>query len=79
MQLNHIDANDYKNGLCFVIPFGNWIIGGQLIFPDINLEVELSSGDLICFQSHSLSHFVNDFEGERNSIVLFCDNNLFFS
>lgn len=74
----HNDDKDFRSGLCWVMPFGNFK-GGNLVFPDINIEVVLAPGDLICFQSFKLEHFNRNFEGVRNSIVFFTHHNMFFS
>lgn len=73
----HTDDEDYRNGLCWVMPFGDYD-GGNLVFPDLKLEVELRPGDLVCFRSHLIEHFNRSFSGYRNSLVFFSSHTLFF-
>jgi len=73
----HYDSDDFSNGLCWVMPFGNYT-GGELKFLDLNIEAELQPGDLICFQSRHLFHGNNTYEGVRHSLVFFTNHEMFF-
>ncbi|CAJ0912680.1 1731_t:CDS:2 [Entrophospora sp. SA101] len=44
----HHDVKDFNNGLCVVVPLGEFE-GGELVFPEINLLVELKQGNIIYF------------------------------
>jgi hypothetical protein len=73
----HIDSHDFRNGYCWVVPFGDFT-GGDIEFPELNLRIPFEAGDVIYFQSFNLIHKVNNFEGDRMSIVMYTHNNLFF-
>jgi hypothetical protein len=71
----HSDAHDFRDGLCWTIPFGNFT-GGDLNFPDLNLRVKYQSGDVASFLSLQ-RHEVKRFIGTRYSLVLFTHNTVF--
>jgi hypothetical protein len=73
----HTDERDYRNGFCWVVPFGDFE-GGELVFPDIKVCLEMFPGDIVYFRSCDLNHFVNPFTGNRKSLVLFSHNTMFF-
>jgi len=73
----HKDTHDYRNGLCWVVVFGNFT-GGQIHFPELNITVHVQPGDLIAFKSYELLHQVLPYVGERYSIVMFQHHNMFF-
>jgi len=73
----HYDHDDFSNGLCWVMPFGNYT-GGELKFLDLNIEADLQPGDLICFQSRHLFHGNNPYDGVRHSLVFFTNHEMFF-
>jgi len=66
----HRDLNDYRNGLCWVMAFGDFT-GGKLVMDDLKVEVDMTEGNIVCFKSYYLTHHVQDYIGERNSIVFF--------
>ena len=71
----HIDLND--NGLCTVVPVGNWI-GGNLIIPHLGISIELVKGQVIMFRSNLLIHGNDSFtKGVRFSMVFFSHENTF--
>lgn len=73
----HRDKKDFYHGLCWVIPFGSWT-GGNICFKEIDVEVKLNSSDVICFASAKLTHWVQSYIGERNSLVLFTHHSMFY-
>ena len=86
----HKDGKDYRDGLCLVIPFGNFS-GGNLMFPSYKREfvldkgnnvisISLFKGDMIIFKSHTLHHGNNEvYWGERRSLVFFTHNSVITS
>jgi len=74
----HRDWDDYRGGLCWVIPFGDFT-GGSLFLEDFNIEICCQPGDIIAFRSYWITHEVLDFFGERNSLVLFTGNTMYYS
>jgi hypothetical protein len=71
----HSDSHDFRDGLCWTVPFGTFE-GGNLSFPKLNLDLEYHEGDVAAFQSLQL-HEVKPFQGTRYSLVFFLHNNLF--
>lgn len=72
----HYDANDLDNSLCVIVPLGEFE-GGELVFPKINLVVELKRGNIIYFQSKKLLHGNISASGIRYSLVFFNHKNCF--
>lgn len=74
----HYDEHDYRGGLCWIVPFGNYTEGRSLFFPHLNIDVLLQPGDLVCFRSYELKHQVKKYNNVRNSLVFFTHHNMFF-
>ena len=72
----HQDVKDYKNGYCWIVPFGKFD-GGNFLLKDINVTVPLQAADIMCLQS-TKRHQVKPFEGFRFSLVFFSHHNLFY-
>ncbi len=73
----HTDKGDVDWGLCVVIPFGEFT-GGQLVFPQLDWEVNLVAGDIMAFPSAVLVHGNRPvLTGARHSLVLTCCANNF--
>ena len=73
----HWDENDVPNGLCFLVALGNFE-GGELHFPQLNIVVKLSPGQVVAFPSYLLLH--GNFtvtKGIRFSIVYFVHSYFF--
>jgi len=73
----HRDTSDFQNGLCWVLVFGEFT-GGELVLKEPNITIQLKPGDLVCFKSYSITHYVKPFQGQRNSLVFFTHHNMFF-
>ena len=73
----HKDAHNFKDGLCFTIPFGSFANGGDLYFFQLKTILKYRSGDVAAFQSLQ-QHQVLPFHDQRFSLVLFSHNNLFY-
>lgn len=70
-------TGDCRNTLCTIVPLGDFE-GCNLLFPTLNHEVEMRSGDMISFRAHSLPHKTTPLKGGmRFSLVFFADHNLF--
>lgn len=69
------DRYDSPHSLCFIVPFGNFS-GGALHFPDLAAKAILKPGDVICFESKHLLHYVDEYQGIRNSLVFFNDSSV---
>jgi len=66
----HVDAHDYVNGICALIPFGEYE-QGELVIPDLCLTFNLRPGDIFFFASRRLIHGNLQSRGVRYSIVYF--------
>lgn len=75
--LPHQDSHDYRHGLCWVVPFGEWE-GGNLRLHNLNKELVLGAGDVVCFRSTTITHSVAPYKGHRHSLVFFSHDSLFF-
>ncbi len=65
----HNDPNDIEYSC--VAPFGSYQ-GGDLVFPQLKVQLQLAPGDIVFFQAHRYTHFNRTYIGRRNSLVLFC-------
>jgi hypothetical protein len=67
----HWDKSDTSNGLCCLIPLGDFQ-GGDLYFPQLHVRVPLQPGQVVAFNSHYLLHGnLPLIRGVRHSIVYF--------
>lgn len=66
----HIDSNDYIDGICALVPFGDYT-GGELAITDLKMTFDIRPGDIFFFSSRHLIHGNLEFIGERYSIVFF--------
>jgi len=68
----HRDAGDCKDGLtCFTVKKVGEYTGGELIFPEYHIAVNVEQGDLLLFNPHE-PHANNPIKGEgRMSFVLY--------
>jgi len=73
----HKDKHDYRHGLCFVVPFGDFT-GGELYFPTLNIMIKMYPGIVVAFRSFEFKHTVLAYEGARYSVVLFSPQDNFF-
>jgi hypothetical protein len=73
----HRNSHDYKDGMCWTVPFGTFT-EGNLYFPELRVTVEYGTGDVAAFQSLQ-EHQVQYFKGNRFSLVLFSHNNVFIT
>lgn len=73
----HNDKKDYRNGLCWTVPFG-YFTEGDLYLKEINTYLSYTTGDVNCMKSFQLTHKVEPFKGERYSLALFTHHNMFF-
>jgi len=72
----HFDSLDRLGGLCWVLAFGKFI-HGELVFPFMKICIPMGSGCLVAFNSTEIAHYVRNYEGFRNSIVLFTHDEMF--
>ncbi|KAJ7587073.1 hypothetical protein C8J56DRAFT_890976 [Mycena floridula] len=66
----HLDIND--RDLCVVVPFAEWK-GGQIVFYQLGLVVDLGPLDIIIFPSNRITHFNLRHWGKRGSVVASTD------
>ncbi len=63
--MNHKDNHDCSNGLCWVVPYGDYLRAYSL-FPDLAISINTTSGDVLCFKSKLLEHETTDFTGTQD-------------
>ena len=66
----HKDSYDSKNGICVIIPIGNFK-GGNLILNEYNCSIEIKRKSIFMLNSQYVMHENEPFVGNRSSIVLF--------
>jgi len=74
----HFDWKDYRDGYCWVVPFGDFRRGGELHFPGLNVTIKMRPGMLVAFRSYDLEHEVKRYKGKRNSLVFHQHQTMFF-
>jgi hypothetical protein len=73
----HHDSKDFRGGFCWVIPFGTFTSGGELVFEDMKLLFDMAPGNVVAFRSFDIYHSVKEYSGGvRNSLVLFTHNEM---
>ncbi|KAF8667673.1 hypothetical protein AX14_006321 [Amanita brunnescens Koide BX004] len=71
----HIDRND--QGITWVLPIGEWE-GGNMVFPQLGLEVPLRAGELLGFKASLLAHCTTPvIKGQRVVITMFTCRHIF--
>ena len=74
---SHVDKNDARLLFCVVIPLGRFK-GANLRFPYLNMKLRFMPKSIAVIRSHMLDHCTDELEdGERYSLVLYADHNLF--
>lgn len=66
----HRDWKDIKNGICVIIPTGNFT-GGNLFLEDFNTIIQLKRKDFFALKSYEWFHENEEFFGNRSSFILF--------
>ena len=69
----HLDFNDL--GYNCVVPWGEYK-GGVLVLWQLKIIMELEPSDTFFFIDSLIAHNVEEIEGVRNSIILFCHKNV---
>ena len=69
----HLDFGD--SGYNCVVPWGRYN-GGGLVLWQLEMIVELEPGDAFFFMGSLIAHNVDEIQGVRNSIDLFCHKNI---
>ncbi|KAJ3116702.1 hypothetical protein HK098_006518 [Nowakowskiella sp. JEL0407] len=64
---------DSLNGICCVLPFGDFVRGGELNLAENGIKLENGAGDILLFDSKQV-HFNSEVTGVRSSITLFIDS-----
>ena len=71
----HRDSGDSKLFNCVVLPFGLYS-GGQIVFAELGLVVEVPSGCFISFLSMIITHYSMEVDGDRHSLVCHTDKTM---
>jgi hypothetical protein len=62
----HVDVRD--RDWCIILPFGQYS-GGAIDLPYINAKVHAQRGDICFLRSNYVYHNVDDYSGDRQSLV----------
>lgn len=69
----HIDFNDYKDGITWVVPLGDWE-GGELCLPQLGIKIPICAGQALGVMSGVLAHCSAPItRGKRLILTLFTD------
>ena len=66
----HIDTHDIKNGICVIIPIGNFT-GGNINIHDFRISLAAKERGIVVLKSSYYLHSNDPVVGDRDSIVLF--------
>ena len=69
----HLDWGDH--GYNCVVPWGEYERGGLVLW-QMKMVIELVPGDAFFFMGSLIAHNINEIQGVRNSIDLFCHANI---
>lgn len=69
----HRDSKDFT--VCAVVPFGDFE-GGELVFWELGIVLQLRGADIVTFRSERLTHFNLHYIGMRGSLVFHSDGDL---
>ncbi|KAI9778042.1 MAG: hypothetical protein M1816_004285 [Peltula sp. TS41687] len=72
----HFDKQDAKDGYVADLVTGQFE-GGELVVPELGVQIALQPDDVIFMRSRLLEHFLAPFRGERYAFVYFQHQNLF--
>ena len=75
----HNDVKDDKGHLSIDVPFGDWKVGGYLVFHDEQVRLELHSGDIGLGNFRLAEHSVSEIKGGgvRCSLLMICPADYF--
>ena len=67
----HTDEKDHHDAYCVVVPLGNYQ-GGELCFrfAENVVVIPVQQGDAVIMQGANIHHFVQEYSGDRYSLVL---------
>jgi len=75
-EILHLDFNDDKNGISWIIPIGDWE-GGEFCVPQLNIKIPIRSGQVLGVMTRMLAHCSAPVtNGRRIILTLFADKNL---
>jgi hypothetical protein len=66
----HVDVNGIRRGVDILLAVGNFS-GGTLYLKDVNICIPFLPGALVAFDGTAQRHAIEEFQGERQSHVLF--------
>ena len=72
-NLPHLDHNDDKDMMAWVVPLGNWVGKSYICLPRFNKKLDLEIGEVFAFYAARLLHFTTLPEGTRLVLTLFTD------
>ena len=74
-ELIHLDFNDDKEGISWIVPLGDWE-GGEFCVPQLNLKIPIQSGQILGAMTRTLTHCSAPVKGRRVILTLFADKTL---
>jgi hypothetical protein len=70
----HIDHNDYKDFMAFLIPLGDWEGGGEFCLPQLERKFTIHPGEVFACYTSRLVHFTTPPKsGTRLILTCFTD------
>ncbi|KAI9780820.1 MAG: hypothetical protein M1816_002656 [Peltula sp. TS41687] len=72
----HFDRQDPKDGYVADLVSGSFT-GGELVIPELSVQIALQPGDILLMRSRLLEHFLAPFSGERYAFIYFQHQDLF--
>jgi hypothetical protein len=74
-EIIHLDFNDDKDNVSWIVPFGDWK-GGEFCVPQLNQKVPIRPGQVIAAMTRNLAHCSAPVTGRRVILTLFTDKTL---
>ena len=75
-EILHLDFNDERHSIAWVIPLGDWA-GGEFCLPQLGIRIPVRPGQVLAVMTKILVHCTAPItSGRRIILTLFCDQNL---
>ena len=73
-EIPHLDHNDSKDIMAWVVPLGDWQGESCICLPQFDLKVDVRAGEVFAFLASRLLHFTTrPLAGTRLVLTLFTD------
>ena len=75
-EILHLDFNDDRHSISWVVPFGDWT-GGEFCLPQLGVKIPVRPGQALAVMTKILIHCTAPItNGRRVILTLFCDQTL---